>query len=64
MIFEELKCKNDKQTVHDATLLVQYGAKQNYDVTLLVEYSSSHSKGDELGEHRSLSAPTKSLRFP
>lgn len=49
MIFEELKCKNDKQTVHDATQLVQYGAKQNDDVTLLVEYSSSHSKGDELG---------------
>ncbi len=49
MIFEELKCKNDKQTVHDATQLVQYGAKQNDEVTLLVEYSSSHSKGDELG---------------
>ncbi|MBE3670841.1 relaxase [Vibrio navarrensis] len=49
MIFEELQCKNDKQTVHDATQLVRYSAKQSDDVTLLIEYSSSHSKGDELG---------------
>ncbi|HHF3133540.1 TPA: relaxase/mobilization nuclease domain-containing protein [Vibrio diabolicus] len=49
MIFEELQCKNDKQTVHDATQLVQYSAKQSDDVTLLVEYSSSRSKGDKLG---------------
>ncbi|MCG9774681.1 relaxase/mobilization nuclease domain-containing protein, partial [Vibrio diabolicus] len=49
MIFKELQCKNDKQTVHDATQLVQYSAKQSDDVTLLVEYSSSRSKGDKLG---------------
>ncbi|HCG7916414.1 TPA: relaxase/mobilization nuclease domain-containing protein [Vibrio parahaemolyticus] len=49
MIFEELQCKNDKQTVHDATQLVRYSAKKSDDVTLLIEYSSSHSKGDELG---------------
>ncbi|WP_411063782.1 relaxase/mobilization nuclease domain-containing protein [Vibrio rotiferianus] len=46
MIFEELKCKNDKQTIHDAAQLVQYGAKQSDDLTQLVEYSSSHSKSD------------------
>ncbi|WP_052237977.1 relaxase/mobilization nuclease domain-containing protein [Vibrio sinaloensis] len=49
MIFEELQCKNHKQTVHDATQLVRYSAKQSDDVTLLIEYSSSHSKGDKLG---------------
>ncbi|WLI84410.1 relaxase/mobilization nuclease domain-containing protein [Vibrio parahaemolyticus] len=49
MIFEELKCKNDKQTMHDATQLVRYSAKKSDDVTLLIEYSSSHSKSDILG---------------
>ncbi|EPI2169006.1 hypothetical protein ACVTOK_003277 [Vibrio alginolyticus] len=44
MIFEELKCKNDKQTTHDAAQLVRYGAKQTDDITQLIEYSSSQSK--------------------
>ncbi len=38
MIFEELKCKNDKQTTHDAAQLVRYGAKQTDDITQLIEY--------------------------
>ncbi len=46
MIFEELKCKSDKQTILDAVQLVEYGTKQSDDVTQLVEYSSSHSKSD------------------
>ncbi|PTP62410.1 relaxase [Vibrio splendidus] len=49
MIFEELKCKNDRQTIHDATQLVRYGAKQSDDVTQMVDYSSSQSKDDNLG---------------
>lgn len=49
MIFEELKCKNDRQTINDATQLVRYGAKQSDDVTQMVEYSSSQSKEDNLG---------------
>ncbi|MFA0692115.1 relaxase/mobilization nuclease domain-containing protein [Vibrio splendidus] len=49
MIFEELKCKNDKQTVQDAAQLVRYGAKQSDDVTQMVEYSSSQSKDDNPG---------------
>ncbi|WP_165862836.1 relaxase/mobilization nuclease domain-containing protein [Vibrio sinensis] len=44
MIFEELKCKNAQQTIHDATQLVLYGAKQSDDVTQLIKYSSSQSK--------------------
>jgi len=49
MIFEELKCKNDRQTIHDATQLVRYGAKQSDDVTQMVDYSSSQSKDDSTG---------------
>jgi hypothetical protein len=49
MIFEELKCKNDRQTIHDATQLVRYGAKQSDDVTQMVDYSSSRSKDDSTG---------------
>ncbi|WP_434999716.1 relaxase/mobilization nuclease domain-containing protein [Vibrio scophthalmi] len=44
MIFEELKCKKDKQSTHDITRLVRYGAKQSDDITDLVSYASSQSK--------------------
>lgn len=44
MIFEELKCKKEKQSIHDITRLVRYSAKQSDDITDLVSYASSQSK--------------------
>ena len=48
MIFEELKCKNEKQTVLDADQLINYAAKVNDDITNMIDYTSAHSKESKL----------------
>ncbi|WP_172443071.1 relaxase/mobilization nuclease domain-containing protein [Vibrio tapetis] len=51
MIFEELKCKNSKQTILDANHLVLYVSRSSDDVTRMVNYTAGKRKSEPDASH-------------